>query len=106
MTQEQIEYGACTTCGYLSFPILALSPCGHEGEQARRPFEGDGEVYSWSRSWTGREESVLIAMADFLDGSIRVTAPMVDAEDISIGDRVDVVARGSDGAFGLRPAGA
>jgi hypothetical protein len=42
-------------------------------------------------------------MADFLDGELRVTAPVLGADAVAIGDRLTVVT-GGDLPFALAPA--
>ena len=95
-----VKYGVCPTCGYLMFPVTALQPCGHVGPAELLDLEAAGVVYSWSRSWTGRDASVLIAMVDFLDGGLRITAPVIGVDEVSIGDRLHAVA-GEEGRFHL-----
>lgn len=97
-----VQYGVCSTCGYLIFPVTVLQPCGHEGTPELRELDAEGVVYSWSRSWTGRETSVLIAMADFLDGGLRITAPVIGTESVAIGELLRAKSAG-EGRFELRP---
>ena len=97
-----VQYGVCSTCGYLIFPVTVLQPCGHEGTPELRELDAEGVVYSWSRSWTGKETSVLIAMTDFLDGGLRITAPVNGADEVAIGDRLRVTS-GDEGRFHLLP---
>lgn len=94
-------YGACSECGFAMFPLLSELPCGHAGPPTLMPFEGPGLVYSWTRVWLSEEPGRIIAMADFLDGRLRVTAPVVDADKIEIGDSVHL-APGIDTAYALR----
>lgn len=97
-----VEYGTCPQCGDLSFPVLPLSPCGHGDEPQRRPLDEAGVVYSWTRVWAG-DESTLMAMADFLEGRLRVTAPVMDAEEIEIGAPVRVCP-GLDTPYAMQPS--
>jgi uncharacterized OB-fold protein len=90
MSTKRPDYGTCPTCGSLMLPVLALPPCGHDAPTTVTPLEGTGQVYSWTRAWSG-EDSTLMAMADFFDGRLRVTAPVVGTEAIAIGDRVEAV---------------
>ncbi|MDP2624193.1 MAG: hypothetical protein Q8Q29_10395 [Actinomycetota bacterium] len=87
-----VEYGTCPVCGYVMLPVLDRSPCGHREASELRPLDKPGVVYSWTVSRIASDEDgTLLAMADFLDGRIRVTAPVLDADAIGIGDEVDVV---------------
>jgi len=89
MTSDQHpEIGICPTCGYRMLPILELTPCGHNEESQREPLDGQGRVYSWTRSWSSPDESRLIVMADFFDGQLRVTGPLDGDDDVAIGDAV------------------
>jgi uncharacterized OB-fold protein len=84
-------------------PILALSPCGHEKAPTVTPLDQPGVVYSWTRVWLGSEENGrILAMADFLNGQLRVTAPVVGVDQIAIGDSVEVTV-GTDTPLALRP---
>lgn len=85
------EYGSCPTCGYVMLPVLEYLPCGHDGPPALAPLDTLGTVYSWTRSWTGPDRSTVIAMADFLDGALRIGAPMVGSDEVAIGDLVTAV---------------
>jgi uncharacterized OB-fold protein len=61
-----------------------------------------GVVYSWTRVWVGKDsQGQVLAMADFLDGRLRVTAPVLEASEIEIGDRVEVTS-GVDTPLALR----
>lgn len=83
-------------------PVLPLSSCGHSDEVEILPLTESGEVYSWTRAHVGTPPGgTLMAMADFFDGALRVTAPVLDAEEIDIGDRV-VVVPGEDTPYALR----
>jgi uncharacterized OB-fold protein len=73
------------------FPILGLPPCGHEAPPSIAPLDTPGVVYSWTRVWATPETSRIMVMADFLDGDIRITAPLVGADTVAIGDRVHAV---------------
>ena len=98
---EPARYARCSVCGEAYFPVHALTPCGHDGVPTVYPFTESGEVYAWTRSY-GADGSVLIAMTDFLDGDLRVTAPVKEAESVEIGDRLVVLT--SDGSdFMLAP---
>lgn len=92
------QYARCPVCGEASFPRHLLSPCGHDAQPDLVAFDDPGEVYSWTR--THGDDGAVLAMADFLGGELRVTAPVVDAEPVAIGDRVVVVSR-EDGSFAL-----
>ena len=98
---EAVEYGTCPVCGYLMLPVLAQSPCGHEQAPLVAPMGEVGSVYSWTRVWLDADAGRLLAMADFLDGRLRVTAPLLDADAVSIDDRVRVV-RGTSTPYALR----
>ncbi|HSJ29001.1 MAG TPA: hypothetical protein VLB67_12400 [Acidimicrobiia bacterium] len=82
------DYGRCPRCGYLTFPVLELSPCGHDDPPVRASLDATGTVYSWTRVWETPESGSLMAMADFFDGALRITAPVRDAGEIAIGDEV------------------
>lgn len=84
------EYARCVECGVPYFPVHALTPCGHDAEISRAEFDEVGEVYSWTRTH-GPDGPVLLAMADFSGGELRVAAPMVGVDHVSIADRVVVV---------------
>ncbi|HJR93542.1 MAG TPA: hypothetical protein VJ938_13940 [Acidimicrobiia bacterium] len=87
-----VEYGTCPVCGTVMLPVLDLSPCGHDAPPVRAPLTESGTVYSWTRVWLGDEPNGrLIVMADFLDGALRVTAPL-DGAEIAIGDAVVLTA--------------
>jgi hypothetical protein len=85
------DYGLCPACGFLMYPVLEYLPCGHEGPPTLAPLEAAGIVYSWTRSWTGIDRATVIAMADFLDGALRISAPMFGSGEIAIGDLVTAV---------------
>lgn len=91
MTDERPNVGTCPTCGMRMVPILALPPCGHETPPTIAPLDGPGVVYSWTRLWPSPDTSKLMVMADFLDGDLRITAPLVAADTVAIGDRVHAV---------------
>lgn len=99
---ESLEYGVCGTCGYMMFPVLSLSPCGHPGRVARRALDETGIVYSWTRIRLGQDR--LLVMADFFDGGLRVTGPLLDADQVEIGDRVRLV-EGVDSPYAFMVAG-
>ena len=71
-------------------PILDFLPCGHDVEPERAPLDSIGSVYSWTRSRLGQHE-VLIVMADFFEGALRVTAPLLDDTEPAIGKAVRLV---------------
>lgn len=94
-------YARCPVCDQVTFPVHELSPCGHEARQILDTLGDPGEVFSWTR--THQAEGVTpIAMADFLGGELRVTAPVLEADEVAIGDRLVVLAT-ADGAFYLTP---
>lgn len=102
---ETIEYGTCPTCGYVMLPVLPLSPCGHDDQPVLTPLDEPGVVYSWTTVRPGEEEpGKTLAMADFLDGRLRVTAPVLDGGGVAIGDQVKVTI-GWDTPFGLYRVG-
>jgi uncharacterized OB-fold protein len=68
-----------------------MSPCGHDDEPERAPLDSPGIVYSWTRVWPTPESGRLMAMADFFDGALRVTAPVVDTGEVAIGDAVTAI---------------
>lgn len=88
-----LEYGRCPQCGTVEFPILPRPSCGHTVAPERIPLTAPGVVYSWTRvHGTPGEPPTVIAMADFLEGRLRVTAPMPGVAAVAIGDPVVVVA--------------
>jgi uncharacterized OB-fold protein len=94
------DFATCTDCGKRMLPVLDLPPCGHDAPQEIAPLDTPGVVYAWTRAWSTLDQGTLMAMADFLDGSLRVTAPLVEAEEVAIGDEVVAVEAG--GAYALR----
>jgi len=72
-------------------PVLSISPCGHDGEPEILPLTSAGTVYSHTRVWASDKVSTVIVMADFLEGELRVAAPLLGADDIAIGDAVRAV---------------
>lgn len=80
-------YGTCPTCGERMLPVLPFSPCGHDAPPIERPLDSIGVVYSWTATTTP-DGPRLMAMADFFDGALRVTGPVMGAEKIAIGDEV------------------
>jgi uncharacterized OB-fold protein len=102
---SEVDYATCPVCGAVTFPVHELSPCGHSAAPELHPLTVAGEVFSWTRTH-GEQGPTVLAMADFLGGAIRVTAPVLDAGDVQIGDRL-VVRSGSGLPFVLvAPAGA
>jgi uncharacterized OB-fold protein len=87
---EPALYARCPVCDQATFPVHALSPCGHEAAPLLVPFDDAGEVFSWTRTHSA-------------DGVMMVTAPVLGATEIAIGDRLRV-RNTSDGAFFLVPA--
>lgn len=88
MSEQHPKVGTCPTCGMRMVPVLELPPCGHDSPPSIVPLDGPGVVYSWTRLWSSAESSQLMVMADFFDGGLRITAPLVGAETVAIGDRV------------------
>lgn len=70
-------------------PVLALPPCGHAEPASIAPLDTPGVVYSWTRVWSTPESNRLMAMVDFFDGGLRVTAPVIETDEVSIGDLVE-----------------
>jgi len=99
---ELARYARCVVCGTAYFPVHVLAPCGHSEEPTLHAFDEAGVVYSWTRSH-GADGAVPIAMADFLDGELRVTAPVVGADEVAIGDLL-VVRLAEQPPFVLAPA--
>jgi uncharacterized OB-fold protein len=87
--RTNLSYSRCPECGDATFPAQTLSPCGHLNTAEEVPFTDEGVVYSWTRTHES-DEHVLLAMADFLGGALRVTAPVLAATSIAIGDRVRI----------------
>jgi uncharacterized OB-fold protein len=98
---SSVEYGQCPVCGYVMLPVLDRAPCGHHEAPELRPLDEPGVVYSWTVTRISEDDGTLLAMADFLGGRIRVTAPVLHADEIAIGDEVDVVS-GIDTPLALR----
>ena len=96
---ELVEYGTCPKCGYLTLPVLEMSPCGHDDAPILAELAEPGTVYSWTKVARSGGSQVL-AMADFFDGRLRVTAPVLDPGDIAIGDSVVAIA-GSETPYGF-----
>ena len=95
-------YARCPICNEATFPVHQLSPCGHDADPVIAPLDESGEVFSWTR--THQADGVTtIAMADFLGGELRVTAPVHDVDEIAIGDSL-AVRSDADGGFFLVPA--
>lgn len=88
--EDALEYGRCTECGYLTLPVPQLSPCGHAAAVTTKPLTEPGEVYSWTRLRLGETDRLMV-MVDFFGGDLRVTAPLVGAESVSIGDWVRLI---------------
>lgn len=103
MTDEQPKVGTCPTCGTRMFPILSLPPCGHDSTPSIAPLDTTGVVYSWTRVWMSPDTSRLMVMADFLDGDLRITAPLVGTDTIVIGGSVRAVV-GTETPVALVPA--
>jgi uncharacterized OB-fold protein len=83
----ETDYATCPECGAVTFPVHQLSPCGHSAPPELHPLTEEGEVFSWTRTY-GEHGPTVLAMADFLGGAIRVTAPVLDAAEVQIGDRL------------------
>lgn len=92
MTSEHghVDYGECTECGFLMLPIPALSPCGHSAPVETRPLSDTGVVYTWTRARLGASDQLMV-MADFFDGRLRITAPLLESEQVSIGASVTLI---------------
>ena len=84
-----MEYGICPTCGYEMFPVLPQLPCGHEVAPMLEALDEPGIVYSWTRVWLDDGTSRVIAMVDFREGRVRVTAPVLD-DDVEIGSSLRI----------------
>ena len=98
-----LDYGTCPTCCYLTLPVLPLSPCGHEASPVVAPLTEVGVVYAHTRVWSG-EVATIQVMADFFDGRLRVNGPLREAQEVSVGDRVQVIAV-DEGPYALRLLG-
>lgn len=99
---ERPEMGTCPECGYRMVPVLTPPPCGHDVDPVRAPLDATGTVYAWTRVWSGDGASTLMAMVDFFDGGLRVTAPVMGADDIAVDNRVEAVV-GEDTPVAFRP---
>jgi uncharacterized OB-fold protein len=87
-TDQVPEYGECPECGKRTIPALELLPCGHEGEPIVRQLEAEGTIYAWTRSWTSPDTSTILAMVDFMDGTLRAAAPVIETDQVNTGDLV------------------
>jgi uncharacterized OB-fold protein len=97
---ETLEYGSCPVCGYVMFPLLPQLPCGHDQNPTLTSLDEPGVVYSWTTVWRGEDQpDNVIAMADFLGGQLRITAPVLSGE-VAIGDKVKL-AEGKETPYGL-----
>jgi hypothetical protein len=83
------------------FPVLPLSPCGHADEPSIEALDEPGTVYSWTRVALGEGDVQLLAMVDFLGGSLRVIAPVADTDELAIGDQL-VLTASTDHPYELR----
>ena len=102
-TDEAVPYGTCPRCGYVMLPVLPQLPCGHDEEPVLAPLGTDGTVYSWTRVRLGDGAERVMAMVDFLEGRLRVTAPVLDQATVAIGDRMHLTT-GNDTPYVLHPA--
>jgi uncharacterized OB-fold protein len=91
VSDERPNVGTCPTCGMRMVPVLDLPPCGHDAQPSIAPLDEPGIVYSWTRLWSSAEASQLMVMADFFDGGLRITAPLMGADAVAIGDAVHAV---------------
>lgn len=99
---ETAVFARCPVCDEMTFPVHELSPCGHDAEPRLVPLTEAGRVFSWTR--THQQDAVtVLAMADFFDGALRITAPIRGVTEIAIGDLVRARS-GDDGSFLLEPA--
>ena len=87
--QGTVTYARCGTCGTPMFPVLSRLPCGHDDVQLQQ-LDEVGVVYSWTESRLAGPDPEVMVMADFLDGMLRITAPLVTGT-AEIGDLVVVV---------------
>jgi uncharacterized OB-fold protein len=97
-----VVYGRCPTCEHLMLPVLDRSPCGHGVNPVVAELTETGTVYSWT-IFRLAESPRVIAMADFFGGDLRVTAPLLGATEVAIGDSV-VVTQGEGTPYALRRA--
>lgn len=98
---EIAVFARCPVCAEATFPVHELPPCGHDAGPVLAPLEEAGEVFSWTRTHQG-DDVTAIAMTDFLGGELRITAPVLGATDIAIGDHLRAMSA-PDGAFFLVP---
>ncbi len=96
----RLEGTKCEVCGNVYFPPRNVCPkCRSKGKIVPFTFSGKGKVYSLTEISvppTGLERQVPYVFAIIeLDEGARVAGQIVDAsyEDVSIGDRVEVVFR-------------
>ena len=86
-----VDYGRCPTCDTLMLPIVPLSPCGHDEAPVVAPLEEPGVVYSYTRQFPEPDRPRVIAMVDFLGGRLRVASPVLDLDEVAIGDHLRAV---------------
>lgn len=87
--QSKPQYGECPTCRRRTIPVLDLLPCGHEAEAIVQTLDTEGVVYAWTRTTgSGGSAPTVLAMVDFLDGTLRASAPVLGVASLEIGDRV------------------
>jgi uncharacterized OB-fold protein len=101
VSRDLMEYGTCPVCGQVSLPILEMLPCGHDVEPIRALLDSPGIIYSWTRSRIG-PVVVLMVMADFFGGTLRVTAPLEAEETPQFGRMVKLV-RGLHSPYAFLP---
>ncbi len=90
-----LEYGECSVCGSLEFPVLQRPTCGHDKPMLHRAFSQPGTIYSWTRVGE-RGSTKTLVMVDFFGGKLRVTAGYEPVGDPEIGSDVTLVRRGSE----------
>lgn len=105
MSSDRIpEFGECPICGNRTIPVLRLLPCGHDAEPVIQALQTEGVIYAWTRSWTTPDTNTLLAMVDFMNGTLRAAAPVMGVDQVEIGDHV--IARiGADTPLAFSPAG-
>ena len=88
----------CENCKTYYFPPRAICPKCRRKEKTKTVYlKGTGKVYSYTKIYVpaeGMEAQVPYYLAVIeLDEGVKLTSQVVDADELSIGDRVEVVFR-------------
>ncbi|MEM4554417.1 MAG: Zn-ribbon domain-containing OB-fold protein [Candidatus Anstonellaceae archaeon] len=88
----------CRNCQTSYFPARKLCPkCRRKGKIESRQFSGKGKIYSFTEVTAGpagfeKQVPYILAIVE-LDEGPRLTAQIVGAKKVSIGDKVEMVFR-------------